>query len=241
MEDGYDVNLMTGNFDANRDTIIYRVQDTDRIIDVNAEQITDRWNCQQLFDRVSSMERESDTYHYVMYVLTLFERRMLNVFYEFNGKEYRIQIDTVTGNYYAEGTPLDDVGNQLVDTIVSAYEEKRYADLGAALLDYETLTPEEKDRDKKVLEIDNKTWKRFVVISLIGPAVFLVISFFTRRYMFSHISFWLSFLVQEFLSALLTEQLWKKFAGNKKYQTEYTIITYSCIISILIKYVLHWF
>lgn len=166
----------------------------------------------------------------------VYQRDVLDITYEFNAREYRALLDTVTGEILVDVNPYEHVADSMIDEMQSLIARGYYKSFLDSYKEFEAIT-DSKDVNHDMSDVQSmykSLEKRFVKISAIVTGVItgLPIVLFLLAGWFSIMTV-LNAAAGIALPIFLTKKFWTKAAQDKEKKTEIIIGLVNALIAIM--------
>ena len=221
------------------DRRIIRVEDTEPINAIHSEKLfaSGEFRTSYLLDELKTKQPEDGDLHYLNYSVEIRERDILDIFYTFGGKEYRLRADPIKDVIVFEHNPYEEFADSLIEELEDAYQTKHFKTLKKGMDDYETARADSVEpADERVEKLRKSLDRHVLLITLIAPFILLLISIVRYPMLLFQIRFYALGIICAGLCVVAVRKIWRYIVSDIRFLTEGIAI----ILSGLIFYGLNW-
>lgn len=221
------------------DRRIIRVEDTEPINAIHSEKLfaSGELDSSYLLDQLMEQCPEDNDMHYRNFAVEIRERDIVDVFYTFGGKEYRLRADPIKDVIVFEHNPYEEFADSLIEELEDAYQTKHFKTLKKGMDDYETARADSVEpADERVEKLRKSLDRHVLLIALIAPFILLLISIVRYPMLLFQIRFYALGIICAGLCVVAVRKIWRYIVSDIRFLTEGIAI----LLSGLIFYGLNW-
>lgn len=218
---------------SDRDRCIIRIEDTEPIRSIHSEEMftSGELDVSYLLDQLMEQCPEDDDLHYRNFAVEIRERDIIDVFYTFGDKEYRLRTDPIKEVTVFEHNPYEEFADSLIEELEEAYQTKHFKTLKKGMDDYEAArTDSEKPADERVEKLRKGLSRYELLVALIAPFFLFLISVVQYPLSLFQLRFYVFWIICTGLCVVAVRKIWRYIASDIRFLTEGIAVLLSGLI-----------